>query len=377
MAQINGGPADPKVPLSPRLETPDERRLGVFRAASTAEKLEIMRRWARTEALPILAAAATGVDPKYKGVRELGAAIRDLAPDRPIDVPALTDRNPSYWRAMVEMTPGEPQVPMIRVALHVANGEIDRARRYSNAASFFDANRTGAIRLLGDFREMLGLFSKEVESRIAAGIALNDKGKLAEAMAVYDGVLKDYPGSAWARYERVQTKIAMAAKQGKPLDGVFADWPEVRDSILAADPLYEMLAHAQGAEETYRLVLRMEIRSLFQDRKQTIKDLVRYADIARDLGDYGFAGFIYWNMLSGVQQKEFQPGDLLERFLFCLEELGVKDLKKNFNGDHAAAFARLKDELRKRIKAGPGTGRKGKDAKGNPATPNKPGATAK
>ena len=35
-----------------------ERRFAAFQAASTPEKLELMRRWARAEALPLLAASA-------------------------------------------------------------------------------------------------------------------------------------------------------------------------------------------------------------------------------------------------------------------------------------------------------------------------------
>ena len=60
-------------------------------------------------------------------------------------------------------------------------------------------------------------------------------------MATYDGVLKDYPGSAWANYERIQTRMAMAMKEGKPIEQGLADWPKTRDAILACDPLYEML----------------------------------------------------------------------------------------------------------------------------------------
>ena len=116
----------------------------------------------------------------------------------PFDVAALTDRNPSYWRAMLEMVPGDPFVAATRVALHAANGEIDQARRYSNVATFFDAQEAASSRLLGEFRAMMEMFYKDVESRIQQGIALNDKGRLAEAMANYDGLLKDYPGSAWA-----------------------------------------------------------------------------------------------------------------------------------------------------------------------------------
>ena len=169
VAQINGGHPDQNLDLKPRLETPDERRFHAFQSASTAEKLGLMRRWARSEALPILAASASSADAKFKGVRDLGKAIGKVAPKGPVDVAALTDRNPSYWRAMLEMVPGDPLVAATRVALLAADGEIDQARRYSNVATFFDARKTASSRLLGEFRAMMGFFYKDVESRIQEG----------------------------------------------------------------------------------------------------------------------------------------------------------------------------------------------------------------
>ena len=38
---------------------------------------------------------------------------------------------------------------------------------------------------------------------------------------------------------------------------------------------------------------------------------------------------------------------MIEYFLYCLEQLGIKDLKENFKGDHAAAFGALKAEREK------------------------------
>ena len=181
-AKVRGGAEDEKAPLQPPIETPDEHRLAELQAATTAEKLAIIRRWARAEALPILAAMAAKADPKFAGVRSLGKAIGNLKPDSPIDVSALTDRNPDYWRAMMEMTPGNPFVPAVRVALHAANGEIDQARRYADMSSFFDANKSGFSRVLGEFKFMSREFYRDLESRIQQGITLHDKHKLPEAL---------------------------------------------------------------------------------------------------------------------------------------------------------------------------------------------------
>ena len=142
----------------------------------------------------------------------------------------------------------------------------------------------------------------------------------------------------------------------------------MRDAILACDPLYEMLAQASGQEDIFRLTRRVEISTLFKDRGKTARDLVSYADIARDLDAYGFAAMLDWNILSAVKPEDYGDRELLEDFLYCLEQLGVKDLKENFRGDHAAAFARIKADRKKRVEAGPGT-----DEKAQPPAA-KPGA---
>ncbi len=344
VAQINGGQPDEGFPPTHILETPDERRIAEFRVADTPKRLAIMRRWSRQEAIPVLAAFAAHADPKFAGVRDLGKAIGGLDPGKPVGVAAVTDRSHDYWRAMLEMSPGIPLVPAIRVALHVADGEIDRARRVAQAVVPFDANKSGPSRILGDLRMMMDLFYKDLEARIGEGVKLHDQGRFADALKVYDAVLRDYPGSAWAHYERFHTRRSAAMARGASVDESHADWPEARAAILAADPLYPTLAVASGAEEMYRLVRRVEINSLFKDRTKRARDIVKYADISLDLGEYGFAAMLYWDALTAIKPDDYDHRNLLEYFLYCLDELGVKDIKDNFRGDHAAEFAKIKAE---------------------------------
>jgi hypothetical protein len=49
-----------------------------------------------------------------------------------------------------------------------------------------------------------------------------------------------------------------------------------------------------------------------------------------------------------------------------VEQLGVKDLKENFRGDHAVAFARIKADRKKRLEDSPGTDEKAKPAANQP-----------
>ena len=343
---VNGGHPDKQAALKPPIETPDERRIAEFRKASTAEKVAILRRWARTEALPILAASAAKAEAKYEGVRRLGKAIGALDPGKPIDVAALTDRNPDYWQALLEMVPGQPFVADVRIALHAANGEIDRARRYAEIAMYFDDRKNLFSRVLGDFLTMKDIFNKDVEARVNQGIALHDKGRLHEALKVYDDFLKDFPSSAWAHYERFHTLRTTALDRDGPNGISQANWPKVRAVILVCDPLYPTMGQATGAEEMFEVIQRMKLNGLFKDPTKAAADIAQYADIALDLKDYGFAALLYWNSLTLGKQDGKNVVERIEYFLYCLEQLGVKNLKKNFKGDHAAAFARIKAERR-------------------------------
>jgi hypothetical protein len=194
---------------------------------------------------------------------------------------------------------------------------------------------------------MLELFHKEVDAKIRRGVALHDAGKYDEALKLYDSILKDYPNSAWARYERFHTRRTVAQNNGASVAEAHADWPAVHKEILAADPLYSAMAIAQGEDGMFQLRRRAAINALFKDRSRTGKDLIEYADIALDLKVYGFAGLLYWNCFVAVPQAQHSDRALVEYFLYCLEELGVKDLKENFKGDHAAEFAKIRSQREK------------------------------
>lgn len=108
---INGGYPAKDPALGPTLKTHFEARPGELERATTAGKIAILRQWATQEALPILAVTAGRVDERFAGVRAVAKLLDGLDPSKLIDVNKLTERNPAYWQAMVEMPPGEPQIP--------------------------------------------------------------------------------------------------------------------------------------------------------------------------------------------------------------------------------------------------------------------------
>jgi tetratricopeptide (TPR) repeat protein len=356
VVKINGGHPARDLALHPPLATPYEQRLERFEKATTADQLSLLRRWSVEEVLPVLAAFANRVDPKYKGVRTLGQMVGGLDTSRPIDVEKLTERNSDYWRALLEMTPGEPLVPLVRIALHVANGEIDKARRFAEVASVFDAGKAGTSRLLAECRTMIGIFERSAARRINHGIKLHDEGKLAEAIQMYDSVLKDYPRCAWANYERFQTRRARAMKGEQAMTGPDSTWAQAAKTIYGCDPLYTSSGEATSGPELYRVLRRKQIEELFKTKGNTARDLVEYADIALDLDADGFAAFLYWQAAASMDPQSYKPRrfeDLIESFLYALDRLGIADIKENFRGDHKAAFARIAADRRKLMEQSP------------------------
>lgn len=125
-------------------------------------------------------------------------------------------------------------------------------------------------------------------------------------------------------------------------------WPATRRAILEADPLYATMASAEGPDELYDLLLRKETETLFKDRDQFGRDVIRYADIALDLGQAGFAAMLYWNAKTALEPEAYGKRNLIEDVLYCLEQLGNGDVKTKFPGDHAAHFKRIDGERAKR-----------------------------
>ncbi len=353
--KVNGGnPASLREqPLVPTLETPEEARMTRFRKGDTAARLVILRQWALNEALSALAATALGAEAKFEGVHHLGQTLAALDPSQPIDVVKLTDHNPDYWRALVEMAPGQPLVPASKIVLHVANGELDKARRLDEVTAVFDARESTASRVLADLRGMTAVFFKDVDSTIRDGVAAHDQKRFEDALKAYDKVLKDYPGSAWALYERFQTQRAVALAKGGLALAASPDWARAAKGIYACDPLYPIAGQAKSGAEAYFLFRRMSLNDLFKDQAKLSEDLIKYADVALDLEQYSFAAHLYWNATTSVDRKFHGNRKLFEHFLYCVERLGVTNLKDNFRGEHKAEFATIAAERKKLMEESP------------------------
>jgi tetratricopeptide (TPR) repeat protein len=352
VAKINGGTPDNSAPLTPPLPKLGDRKLAQFRPAGTAKKLAMLKTWARVEALPLLAEFARRREKANDGAtRSLGKALAAVTRDGPVEVAALTEKNPDFWRALIEAPPGDSLVPAAWVALCVANGQVGFAGRIANAVAPIHSGDFGASEVLGGFHWRLQVFAEDIAERVRKGVALNDQGHFDAALKIYQAVLNDYPNSTWALHERFQTILTRALKNQTPENKAMEAWPATRKAILQADPLYASMASAEGPDELYDLLLRKQTETLFKDRDQFGRDVVRYGDLALDLGQPGFAALNYWIAYRSFKPQSYGNRNLVENFLYCLERLDIKDVKKKFRGDHALEFKRIDDERAQRKRA--------------------------
>jgi tetratricopeptide (TPR) repeat protein len=346
VTKVNGGAPERPRPLAPVLPTLGTRNLARFESASLSEKLALLQKWARTEAIPLLGEFARRRDrPEHQATRDFGKLLGKVKRDGPLDVAALTEKNPIYWRALIEAPSGDQLVPAAWLSLYAADGRIDFARRIADAIEPFSGGAFGSSELLREFRWRVRLFERDLEASVQKGIALNDQGKFDEALQIFDAVLENDPRSAWAHYERFQTEITRKLKAKSPLA---LDWPAARQAILEADPLYEAMASAETPDEVYDLLLRRELETLFSNEHNKTDDTFRCAEIALELGQPGFAAVLFWNAKRSIDPRAYGDRNPAEDALYCLEQLGIKEVKASFPGDHRAEFKRIDAERAKR-----------------------------
>ncbi len=322
---------------------PSWRESRDYQGATLPERVRLLRQWSREQAIPLLAGAASQVEPKFEGVRAFGNDVLKIDPSGVMDVEKLTFRNPNFWRGAMEMAPGDMTITGCQVCLFAANGELGKAGRLLQ----FMPRRTGGEHLASILVARLGRRIADIKAatgkRIEEGIRLFERRQHKKAAAAFEAILKDNPTSAWACHELLLTRMAMTRSKE-----VAEDYEAM---VYGLDPLYPTTPiHVDTGERLYRGVLRMSMRELFKDKSRWKDDFLKYTQIVFDLGEYGYAGLLYWEIFTGVS-----PGDdaALAHFLYCLEQLGVPQIKENFKPEFSAGFDRIERDRRQRMEEHP------------------------
>jgi tetratricopeptide (TPR) repeat protein len=331
---------DPGIPAS---LYPSWRESREYQNAALPEKTRLLRKWCREQVIPLLAGAASQVEPKFEGVRAFGNDVLKLDPSGVMDVEKLTFRNPNFWRAAMEMAGGDMTITGCQVCLFTANGELGKAGRL---LQFMPRRADGehlASILVARLRGRIEDIEAATGKRIEEGIRLFERRQHEKAAAAFEAILKDNPASAWACHELLLTRMTM-----KRSDEVVKDYEA---KVYGLDPLYPSPPiHVDTGERAYRALLRLGIREMFKDRSKGREDCKKYAQTALDLGEYGYAGLLYWAIFTGID-----PGndDALRHFLYCLEQLDVPQIKKFFKPECSAGFDQIERDQRQRMEEHP------------------------
>ncbi len=344
--------------FTPRMPLPANVANDAFVAASLPAQVTLLRDWARDEALPLLAHQAAGVDAKFAGVIAMGRMVQQLDLAQPLDVEQLTYRNPDFWRGTMEMAPGNQLVGALPLLLFVANGEFAKAGHLYSVLQPNSLDQSSAGILLARLGTMLRPFTRQHNDRIQTGIKLHDQGRYHEAIKIYQTILVDYPGSAWARYELFFTTL-YRDKQMPPRsqEQLEQRWEAAAAEIYRLDPLYDMQMTGSRGKNFGSMIDRLTLRSMEEKPpSDPVQTFATKAEIALHLERYGEAAQTYWQLLfrkgavrveliNDKQPRTLTTEQLIARYLYCLEQLGVPQWKSQFKGDFTEAFKLLDAEL--------------------------------
>lgn len=324
---------------------PTEKAEKEYQNATIKEKYELLKTYA-AGVLPILAAYEKDVEDKFAGVKGFGAMVAKTDFEKPQDIAALTSKNQDYWRATMEMAVGNQLIPITKIFILASQGQIDYAFKYIEILEMFSDPKMVSTSYLKELKSKIRTFEKELHAELEKGIIEHDKGNYEEAIVKYNSILASYPNSAWTKYELYYSQNALGLKNETIQADDRSDWDKAKIGIYKSNPLYNMDVRASNGKEAFLLFRRYSIAELFKDKKNTLEDVYKYADIAMDLEVYDFAAQLFW--LSSTFDSNNK--EALNRYLYCLEKLGVAKLKENFKGDFNKEFKRIEKEKEKEMK---------------------------
>ncbi len=334
--------------FTPEYKDPYQLKQEAFKRAGLHEKVILLKSWAENHALPVLAEAETTVDEKFSGVQYVSKVLHSMAPIGPAqDLKKLTDSSGNYWRGVMEMSPGNEIIPLSKVVMLVAEGQFDEAKEYVELLKLFGGKKLLATYYIEELSWRLEAFNKELQTRAQKGIEQHDKGNYDGAIAVYQGILNDYPASAWIHFELYYSQNRKNNEEKKDSVLSLAEWNKAKPIIYRCNPLYPNTSRVSTGKEAYLFMRRTELATLFKVKENLPKDLLKLGDIASDLGDYGYAAEVYWICFSRLKKDELDKKEMLPYFLYCLDKLGVKEIRKNYEGDFEKEFKKIDKEKRK------------------------------
>jgi tetratricopeptide (TPR) repeat protein len=352
LIRTNGGSGDHKGAFSPEYVDPLNLSHKAFTKASLTEKKVLLSTWAQ-EVMPLLAASLQKVDDKFSGVKYMARTLNTLTAATPVSeangasqsrILALTDSMADYWRGVMEMSPGNGIISLSKVMLLVKDGDFDLAKEYCELLRPFGNDKLAATWFLTELSWQLDAFNKELQTRSARGLEQGERGNYAGAVSIFSGLLAEYPRSAALHYDL--NYELLKKRQAEHSDSVFspAQWASLVEVINSCNPLYPQSIRPSSPKQAYIAMRRAMLPTLFKDKTKYPADVLELADIALDLGAYGYAAEAYWLCFSRLKKEEIGHRETLAYFLYCLDKLGVKEIRKNFIWEFEKEFKKIDKE---------------------------------
>jgi len=336
-------PIDFKIKENCLFEFPSERRLRKFIEMEFKEKRDFLINWPIKELIPTMSLVFAEVDSEYSEIREFSEILKDYDIYFKKPVESITDSSTIYWNSVLEMAPSDYSIIITKILLYISHGEFGYAKRLIDLVKLFPYEACLAQEYLHEIDLLLGIYQKTLEDKILKGIQAYDQGNYDLALDRFIKIVAVDPSSAWCWHELLLTK--------KTLNFFDADEDDYNSLVYHADPLYPMGLEARNAIEGFHMERRMRINELFQNPDSLLIDLTQYSEIALDVGQYGMSAEICWLVLPFLPNEKGQQ--MLNVFLFCLEQMGVSEIKTNFKGEHELRFYRVEESIHKRMDLSP------------------------
>jgi TPR repeat len=310
-------------------------------------------------------------------LKDLREQTKGISEDTPIarwpkvDIGALIDHNPNFWRMYFELAPGDPSFTLIYASLLLSQGEARRAEYILELGKHRSGIPEGTMQGL----DMLQ------NTATAASDAVTEQGTKLFDQGDYDGAINKYreaqtlcPTNGWTHYEMgltVATKAQVARgeapdKLGTVKVNVESNYtPDVMAAFAEArrhDPLQLMAYQGSDPEviKGYMAIVNQVVPAAKALRKEGITKVEEYdaiQDISEGLSEAGvhdLAIFARQLMVShrnsydstdypiiAAGLRKLAPGSAIEEILTRLagkEPLGFRSLTKLENEDGQPAL---------------------------------------
>jgi tetratricopeptide (TPR) repeat protein len=166
-----------------------------------------------------------------------------------VDIGALVDHNPNFWRMYFEIAPADPMLTLIHAGLLLSQGEAKRTAYIVELGRHRPGIPKKLIQALDMLQNTAMAALKASNAATQEGVKLFDQGDYDAAMKKYREAHKLCPTNGWTYYEmgytlRTKAQVARGEEPKKPgtleINGKSQDTPEVIAAFAGArrhDPL--------------------------------------------------------------------------------------------------------------------------------------------